>query len=73
MKPVANNQDVKEYVDIELDGIEHWDYPDFCDTFVCSATAVLQDGTMREATEEECEKLSDDRELVYDLLWKRLY
>lgn len=60
---------VKEFVDLEVDGINKKDYPDFVDAFISSATAVLEDGTMREATEEELEELTNEglaQELAYE-------
>ena len=58
-----------EFIDLELDGIDNSDYPDFCDAFVCGATAVLWDGTMREATEAELEKLSEDGEMIHNMIF----
>lgn len=60
---------VKEFVDLDVDGIDTRDYPDFVDAFISSATAVLDDGTMRDATEEELEELTNDglaQELAYE-------
>ena len=51
---------VKEFVDLEVDGIKSYDYPDFVDAFISSATAVLEDGTMRDATDEELEDLTNN-------------
>jgi len=62
-----------KFTDYEIDNIQHWDYPDFCDAFICSATAVLEDGSMREATEEELQRLNDNGDLVYSLVLKRIY
>jgi len=44
-------------------GINHWDYPDYCDAFLESAKV---DG--REATEAELDELQQDDDLVYDVL-----
>lgn len=66
MKPI-------KYIDLDVDGIDTNDYPDFCDAYVCSATAVLEDGSMREATEDELEELTQDSDLVYSLILERLY
>lgn len=60
---------VKQFIDLEVDGIRLYDYPDFVDAFISSATAVLDDGTMRDATEEELEELTNDglaQELAYE-------
>lgn len=64
---------VLRFEDFEVDGIDTDDYPDFVDAFVVSATAVLEDGSTREATEAELEELSDDRDLVMGLVYARLY
>ena len=53
---------------IEIEGIDHSDYPDFCDAFIASCDI---DG--REATDAELEDLNDDTDFVYqavcDYLW----
>jgi hypothetical protein len=64
---------VKEFIDIEVDGINTGDAPDFCDAYINSATAVLEDGSMRDATEDELRELSDDSDLVYEYVLKRIY
>lgn len=61
------------YTDYEIDGIDHADYPDFCDAFICSATAIEPDGSMREATDDELDKLNEDSDLVYSLVIEKLY
>lgn len=57
---MGKDLEVVEFVDIEIDGVDMDDYPDFCDAFAISATAVLEDGSMRDATDEELEKLTND-------------
>lgn len=64
---------VIKFIDIEVEGINTRDYPDFCDAFVSSATAVLEDGSMRDATDEELEGLTEDGDLVYQLVLDRIY
>lgn len=64
---------VLSFRDIEIDGIDTTDYPDFVDAFVCSATAVLDDGSTREATDEEMEELSNDPDLMATLVMEQLY
>lgn len=64
---------VLKFIDIEVDNVREWDYPDFCDAFISSATAVLEDGSMREATDKELEELSNDGDLVNDLAHSSLY
>lgn len=47
--------DYSKITEIEMDGIDTRDYPDFCDAFVASA---MYDG--REMTEEELDILNQD-------------
>lgn len=53
---------------IELDGIDHNDYPDFCDAFIESAE---YDGV--ELTDEELDELNCNSEFVYDCVLKHLF
>lgn len=53
---------------IEFGGINHEDYPDYCDTYIVSAT---YDG--KEMTEEQIEELNQDREFVYERLMNRIF
>jgi len=53
---------------LEVEGIDTRDYPDFCDAYISSAEI---DG--REATEEELDELNEDRDFVYELVWERLF
>ena len=57
-----------EVTDIQLDGIDSEDYPDFCDAFVASATYKG-----REATEEELEAMSNDSAVINQLVFDRLF
>lgn len=54
--------------DVEIDGIDTRDYPDFCDAFIASANYGD-----REMTEEELDVLNDDRDFVYDKVQERLF
>jgi hypothetical protein len=63
---------VKEFTDVEIDGVCIDDYPDFCDAYAISATAVLEDGSMRDATEEELEELTNDG-TVNELAHQKLF
>ena len=56
-----------KYQNAEFDGIDHGDYPDFCDAFI--TYAEHEDGTP--LTDEEIEAIEPDQ--VYDLLMKHLY
>jgi len=51
----------------EWDGIDHSDYPDYCDAYIVSAEI---DGI--EMSESEIEQLNDS-DLKYELLMKHLY
>jgi hypothetical protein len=53
---------------VEVEGIDTRDYPDFCDAYISYAEI-----NGREATEEELQELSDDSQLVYELVWERLF
>lgn len=54
--------------DVELDGVDTGDYPDFVDAFVVSC---LIDG--RKATEEELDSINDDSGLRYGLVSRELF
>ena len=63
------NLDLSKIEDIEFDGINHEDYPDFCDAFISSATYQNRD-----MTEEELEILDEEyRDFVYEKLMDYLY
>lgn len=49
--------------EIEFDGIDESDYPDYCDAFICSA--VIDD---RYLTDDELDMLNSDRGFVYNKL-----
>ncbi len=53
---------------IEFDGIDHRDYPDYCDAYITSAD---YDG--REMTDEELDMINDDASFVYDSLMSYLH
>ena len=54
--------------DVEIEGIDYKDAPDFCDAFIASATI---DG--REATEEELDQLNEDQDFVYEKVLESIY
>jgi len=64
---------IVKYHNIQLDGIDYDDFPDFCDAFVCAADVELEDGTIREATEDELEALNDDGHFVYQEVINKLF
>lgn len=55
--------------DIEFDGVDHRDAPDYCDAYITSATHG--DGTA--LTESELDEVSDDSYFVYQSLMDYLY
>ena len=59
--------DYKKIDNIELDGIDTRDYPDFCDSFICSA-----DYNGVPMTEEQLDELNEDGEFVYDRVMESL-
>ena len=67
-----NNLDYSKVHDIEFGGVDTNDYPDFCDAYISSATIENEDGTFRDATDEEIEMLNDDTTFVYDTLLDQL-
>lgn len=62
------NLDYSKIEDIEVDGIDRRDYPDFCDAFIMRA---IYDG--REMTEDEINSLNEDKDFVYEQVIKRIY
>ena len=60
--------DYSKISDIDVDGIDTRDYPDFCDAFISSASYGD-----REMTREELEILNEDYDFVYDAVQNHLY
>lgn len=54
--------------DIEFDGINTDDYPDFVDAYILSATY-----RGKPMTDDELEHLNDDRDFVYAKVMERFY
>ena len=61
--PILNGRQV---VDLEVDGVDSKDYPDFADAYF--SYACYEDGTP--LTEDELNKLTD---LANDVLWELAY
>jgi hypothetical protein len=53
---------------IEFDGINYNDAPDFCDAFICYAEI-----NGKPLTDAELELLNDDSDYVYELLMDKIY
>jgi hypothetical protein len=64
----AVNLDYKLISNIQFDGIDHKDAPDYCDAYIVNAD---YDGV--EMTDEQIELLNDDRDYVYEKLMDHLY
>jgi hypothetical protein len=59
----------KKLIDnIEVEGIDHRDYPEYVDAFISSAD---YDGV--EMTDEQLDELNEDYELVSELVWEYLF
>jgi len=72
MDYLAKKLNVQEIGDVDVDGIDYSDYPDFCDAYIESAI-VLDNGVWRDATENELDILSEDRDFVYEQVQNYLY
>ena len=67
-----NKLDYTKIHDVEIDGIDHSDYPDYCDAYVDSATYEYEPGKFRELTDQELEQLNMDSGFVYEHVWEKL-
>jgi hypothetical protein len=54
--------DVRTLIDVEIDGIDMSDYPEFCDAFVTSA--CFPNG--KPLTESQLDKVNEDYDFVYN-------
>ena len=61
------NLDYSKIANIEFDGIDHSDYPDYCDAYIVSAD---YDG--QPMTEEQLEEICEDGDFVYESLMNYL-
>ena len=60
MKKLKEVMDYKKIDNIEIDGIDTKDYPDFCDAYISNAD---YDGVPM--TDEQLNELNEDRDYVY--------
>ena len=60
--------DYKLINNIEVDGIDTKDYPDFCDAFIASA-----DYEGKPMTDEQLAEINEDREFVYECVQNHLF
>lgn len=62
------NLDYAKISDVEVDGIDTADYPDFCDAFI---TYAEYDG--KEMTDEQLDALNEDGDFVYEAVQNYLF
>jgi hypothetical protein len=60
--------DYSKITDIEFDGVDEDDYPDFVDAYIVSA---LYDG--EEMNDYQLDELNEDTDFVYEQLMNHLY
>lgn len=69
-KPVFNGMQID---DIEIDGVDTRDYPDFCDAYINNMW-LIDGGKVREATDAELDDINDnERDFVYEQVWDSLF
>jgi hypothetical protein len=62
--------DIKKIEDLEVDGVDSRDYPDFCDAFFAHGIWIE---TSKELTEDELIELSDThQELLNEMAYESL-
>ncbi len=59
---------LRDIYNIELDGIDHKDYPDYCDAFIVSAE---YDG--KELTDDQLDELNDNQMFVHAAVFDLLF
>lgn len=60
----------RELADIELEEINRWDAPDYCDAFISNARWA---DTGAELTDDELDKVNEDRDLVHDAVYNYIF
>lgn len=60
--------DYKKIDNVEVDGIDTKDYPDFCDAYIESAD---YDGVPM--TDEQLEEINNDRDFILDKVYEHLF
>jgi len=65
---------LSQLVDIEVEGIDTSDFPDFCDAFISSAAVETWDGQYRELTDDELDWINDEcGDFVYEEVYKTIH
>ena len=62
----------EQIADIEFEGINHNDSPDYVDAFISEAS-ILDGKKWRDATDEELEEINNDPDFVHEKLQEFLY
>jgi len=63
-----NDFNYKHIDDIEVEGINSRDYPDFCDAFIVSATYKG-----KPMSETQLDRLNENKDFVYEQVVNKLY
>jgi hypothetical protein len=63
---------VEDLFDLEFEGIDYGDYPDYCDAYLSNAS-IMENGKARDLTDEELEEIQDENpdwfaEELYDYM-----
>ena len=53
---------------VEIDGLDHEDYPDYCDAWI---SAAIVDGV--EATDEQLEEMNNNDDFRYESIIKNIH
>jgi len=65
---------LSQLVDIEVDGIDTSDFPDFVDAFISSAVVETWDGEYRSLTDEELDWVNDTcPDFVYEEVYNTIH
>jgi hypothetical protein len=65
---MTNSLDYSKISNVELDGIDHSDYPDYCDAYIVSAD---YDG--EPMTDEQIEELNQDSSYVSEKVFDHIF
>ncbi len=60
--------DLSKVTNIDVEGIDYKDYPDFCDAYIVSA-----DYYGEPMTEDQLEELNDDMDFVLESVMEKLF
>lgn len=57
----------------KFDNIHHWDAPDYCDAYFAEFAVQDEDGTWRDATDDEIDELNEHSDIIHEKLMDYLY